>query len=153
MPNPYPVALRERAVRAYESGTASIVRVAEVFGISALTLQRWLNRHRREGAVAPLPRGGGWHSPVDLDRLIQFVADRPDATLAELTTAYNRRARVAVHRSSIVRALQRAGFVHKNKGPGHWNWIAPRSKPAASPTAPSSARSPRRGSSSSTNRG
>jgi transposase len=66
----------------------------------------------------PQPPGGGNPSPVDLKVLENIVAERPDATSHEITASYNRRvARGSrVHRSSIVRALERCGFVFKKNG-------------------------------------
>ena len=40
MPNPYPTALRERAVRAYESRDETYEDVAERFAVGEATLQR-----------------------------------------------------------------------------------------------------------------
>ena len=42
MPNPYPVALRERAVRAYETRTDTYADVAARFSIHVNTLVRWV---------------------------------------------------------------------------------------------------------------
>ena len=47
--------------------------------------------------------------------LLQLVEARPDRTLEELTRVYNRGAPVRVHRSSIVRALERAGYCTQKK--------------------------------------
>jgi transposase len=44
MPNPYPTELRERAVRAYESGSETYAMVASDFSVSEPTLQRWVRR-------------------------------------------------------------------------------------------------------------
>jgi transposase len=137
MPNPYPTALRERAVRAYETGARSYVQVAEHFSIGLATLVRWVQRARATGTVAPLDRGGGWRSPVDLPVLHGLVQDRPDQTTDELTRAYNRRVGTdgRVHRSSILRALQRTGYVFKKKDAGRRNRIVPASTPSASGSA------------------
>src|SRR5215469_2775309 len=115
MPNPYPVTLRERAVRAYEDGTAGYAEVAAVFGIGLATLVRWVQRARDTGEFEPLPKAGGWYSPVNVRLLHRLVAEQPDRTTDELTRAYNRLAAPAarVHRSSILRTLQRTGFVFK----------------------------------------
>jgi len=118
MPNPYDVALRERAVAAYEAGAGSYADVSLVMAISQRTLERWVAKLRATGDVAALPKGGGWRSPVDLAILHGLVAERADATGAELRRRYNqcvpRRDRVSV--SAIVRALKRAGYVLKKKG-------------------------------------
>lgn len=137
MPNPYPIELRERAVRAYEDGIDTYVAVAQRFSIAVSTLCDWVRQSRESGHVMPAPKGGGWYSPVDLALLHRLVRERPDRTSDELTREYNRRAapEARVHRSSIVRALQRSGFVFKKNGRGPRNWIAPRSKPSGSRSA------------------
>jgi transposase len=142
MPNPYPTALRERAVRRYETGTESYVQVAAHFSISLATLVRWVQRARDTGTVAPLDRGGGWRYPVDLPVLHRVVQERPDRTTDELTRAYNRRVRAEarVHRSSILRALQRSGYVFKKNDADRRNRIVP----ASTPNANASETGPRR---------
>jgi helix-turn-helix protein len=58
MPNPYDVALQERAVKAYESGEGPYTQVAGLFRVDRRTLERWVARWRPAGSVAPHPRGG-----------------------------------------------------------------------------------------------
>lgn len=137
MPNPYPSVLRERAVRAYEEGTARYTDVAVTFGISLATLVRWVQRARETGLLAPFDKAGGWRSPVDLPLLHRVVAEKPDRTTGELTRAYNRAAPRAarVHRSSILRALQRTGYVFKKNDRARRNTIGPPSKANATPSA------------------
>ena len=120
MPNPYPTALRERAVRAYEGSAETYADVAARFSIHINTLVRWVQGARNRGTVLPAPRGGGWYSPVDIALLHALIAERPDRTTEELTRAYNQRAvpEAQVHRSSVLRALQRTGYVFKKKGRG-----------------------------------
>jgi transposase len=124
MPNPYPTALRERAVRAYEGSAETYADVAARFSIHINTLVRWVQGARDRGTVMPAPRGGGWYSPVDLPVLHALITERPDRTTEELTRAYNQRVapEAQVHRSSILRALQRSGYVFKKNARG------PRSK-------------------------
>ena len=131
MPNPFPIELRERAVHAYEAGEDSHTVVAERFSLNPWTLLRWIVRRRETGTVAPLAKSGGWASPVDLDVLQAVVRETPDATTEESTRVYNRRVARAhrVHRSSILRALHRTGYVFKKNGRGPQNRIDPMSKP------------------------
>ena len=128
MPNPHPVALRERAVRAYETSTDTYVEVAARFSIHVNTLVRWVQGARETGTVLPAPKGGGWYSPVNLPLLHALVQERPDRTTEELTRAYNRRAapEARVHRSSVLRALQRTGDVFKKNDRAQRNWTGPR---------------------------
>ena len=120
MPNPYDVALRERAVRAYERGEGSYADLAAVFNLDHRTLERWVARWRATGSVAPRPKGGGWPCPIDMEVLQTVVRAVPDATLEELCWLYNRRVPNArrTTRASLHRALTRAGFVLKKNARG-----------------------------------
>ena len=137
MPNPYPVALRERAVRAYEDSTETYQGVAQRFAISVTTLLQWVQRARATGEIAPRPKGGGWRSPVDVPTLHRLVAERPDRTTDELTRAYNRAVAASqrVHRSSVLRALQRTGYVFKKNDPARRSRIVPASETSAPPSS------------------
>src|SRR2546423_7580482 len=139
MPNPYPIALRERAVRAYETGSDTYADVAARFAIGLSTLLRWVQRTRRTGDVAPFAKGGGWRSPVDLAALHRLIAARPDSTTEELTRAYNRETTAArVHRSSVLRALRRSGYVFKKNAGDPRSRIVAASQPSATASAPGS---------------
>jgi transposase len=118
MPAPLPIELRERVVAAYESGAESYDAVAAQFGVARRALQRWVKLKRETRSVAPRPRGGGNFSPVDVPLLESVVANGKSATSHEIRAEYNARVarRDRVHRSSIQRALRRAGFVFKKNG-------------------------------------
>ena len=133
MPNPFPIELRERAVSAYESGDESHTAVAARFNLNPWTLLRWIVRRRDTGSVAPLPKGGGRKSPVSVELLEQIVRAMRDATTEELTREYNRRVRREgrVHRSSILRALRRQGYVFKKNARGPQSRTEPTSRPSA----------------------
>lgn len=55
MPNPYPAALRERAVRAYETTTDTYAEVSARFEIGLNTLVRWVTACPRPGQSGALP--------------------------------------------------------------------------------------------------
>ncbi len=133
MPNPFPIELRERAVSAYESGDESHTAVAARFDLNPWTLLRWIIRRRQTGTVAPLAKRGGQTSPVDVELLEQIVRATRDATTEELTREYNRRVDRAgrVHRSSILRALHRQGYVFKKNARGPQSRTDPTSRPSA----------------------
>jgi len=124
MPNPHSIEIRERAVRAYEAGEGSYETVAARFGLGRRTLQEWVALHRQTGSVEARAKGGGNPSPVDIDALEQALRERPDAIVEELKRMHNARVpkKARVHRSSILRALHRRGYVFKKNVPG------PRSK-------------------------
>lgn len=133
MPNPHPTELRERAVRAYESGEGSYDEISERFSIAPRTLQRWTTRKRETGDVQPQIKGGGNPSPVDIAVLERVMALHPDAVTSELTVAYNKIVgrMKRVHRSSILRALHRRGYVFKKNDQGPRSKIVPMSKRSA----------------------
>ena len=115
--NPYDLALRERAVTAYERGDGSYARLAALFDVDHRTLERWVARWRDTQPLAPQPRGGGWPCPIDVTVLRAVVRDGPDARVTELCWEYNRRVpRVRrTARSSFHRALRRAGSCSKTR--------------------------------------
>lgn len=125
--------LRERVVRAYETGDAGYTAVAHRFGVHRATVIRWVQRARTTGSVAAHRKRGGWTSPVDVDLLERLIRERPDMTTNELTRAYNREAASPrrVHRSSVLRALHRRAFVFKKNDRDRWNRIVRRSGPSA----------------------
>jgi transposase len=133
MPNAHPIGLRERAVRAYEAGEGSYEEVATRFGLGSRTLQEWVALHRATGSVKPRPKGGGNPSPVDVGVLEDVLRERPDAVIDELRATYNDRVSKdrRVHRSSILRALHRRGYVFKKNVRGPQSKTARTSKTSA----------------------
>ncbi len=111
MPNPYDVAVRERAVKAYKSGEGSCSQLAALLDLDMRTLERWLARWRETWSVAPKPRGGWWRCPIDMVVLHAVVREGSDATVDELCWAYNRRVGRAqkTTRTRSRRAMPRAG--------------------------------------------
>ena len=120
MAEPYDIAFRERAVRAYNAGEGGYHELARVFGIAFRTLQRWVAQYRVTGVLAPQPKGGGSPCPIDLDVLRTVVREMPDGTVGELCWEYNRRVPAAdrTNETSFRRAMRRVGFVHKKNGRG-----------------------------------
>ncbi len=120
MPNPYDVALRERAVAAYERGEGTYADVAALFLVDLRTLERWVAQQRRTGSVRPRRKGGGWRCPIALPVLHTVIAETPDATLAEICRAYNRRVPRAQQTTvtSCRRAMHRERYVLKKNGRG-----------------------------------
>ena len=64
MANPYDVALRQRAVLAYERGEGSYAHIAALFDLHQRTLERWVARWRRAFHGPPSARPSlPWCSP------------------------------------------------------------------------------------------
>lgn len=112
MASPYDVALRQRAVLAYERGEGSYADVATLLDVHGA---RW-NAGWRGGAVAesvePAPRGSGWRSPTDIAALRILAREVPDAAVAEMCAEYNRRVE-RTSPASFHRSLVREGCVNK----------------------------------------
>lgn len=110
-------------VDAFERGEGTASEVALRFGVSRRSVQAWTRRFRMQGTLEPASRGGGNFSQVDVSRLLGALEERRDATTDEITRAYDRglSREQRVHRSSILRALKREGFVFKKNVRGPQN--------------------------------
>jgi transposase len=105
--------------------------VAAYFQVGSATVNRVVNRYRRTGNVEPSPRGGGnppWISDDELPKLRALVAEKPDRTALELAREWSRRFGAALSRSSMVRALARAGLSVKKSRSAPPNKTAQTSK-------------------------
>ena len=113
MPRPYSQDLRERVVRAVASGS-SARSAARVFGVSASTAVKWVQRWRRTGSVAAKRMGGYKRSPLDdhAALILGLIADRPDLTVEEVRAALRARGIGAGH-GSVWRFFKRHGLSFK----------------------------------------
>jgi len=123
---------RKRAVAAYNGGEGGYHDLARVLGIAYRPLQRWGALERATGSVAPRPNGGGWRCPIDLKEMEAVVREAPDATVAELCWAYNRRIPPAARttRTSFGRAMRPADFVLKKNARGRVSGTDRTSRPS-----------------------
>jgi len=121
--------LRRRIVDRYLREGESYDSVAEHFQVGRATVNRVVNRFRRTGSVERSPRGGGnppWISEDELPRLRDLVAEKPDRTADELAREWGLRFGAALSRSSMVRALARAGLSIKKKALLKHEWVSAR---------------------------
>jgi transposase len=108
--------LRRRVVEAYLAGDGTYEEIAEQFGVGEASVSRWLRIHRQTGDVAPRPHAGGVRPLIaddELDLLVELVRAMPDATAEELAAEWAARYGAELSRSSMQRALVRAGFTWK----------------------------------------
>jgi transposase len=113
---PYSQDLRQRIVDTVRRGDATVKQIAERFLVSVAFVARLLQLHRTTGSVEPRPHGGGHPAvltPEDLERLREFIRDRPDATLEECRGHLGSSCSLA----TISRALLRLGLPRKKKVP------------------------------------
>ena len=115
MAEAYAVELRERVVKAYESGEGSYPTIATRFLVGEATVRRWVGQYRDVADVRPRRKAGGTPSAISVKELEAILDRHPDANAGEITAAYNvgRRGKARKHVSSIKRALYRAGYVVK----------------------------------------
>src|SRR3954468_8695807 len=113
---PYSQDLRQRIVDTVQRGEGTIRQIAERFLVSVAFVTRLLQLHRSSGSVEPRPHGGGDPgvlTPEDLERLREFIAKQPDATLQECAAHLGSSCSLA----TISRALSKLGLPRKKKVP------------------------------------
>lgn len=113
MPRPYPLELRERAVRA--SDEHGLIWAAVMFDVGTATLKRWRRMGRETGSLQHRPMGGARGTVATAERLEKAVDEKPDRLLRELVTWFLDHLRVVLSESGLCRALQRAGFARRKK--------------------------------------
>mgnify|MGYP001123430651 CR=1 FL=1 len=81
MPAPYSRDLREKALRAVQSGR-SITSISQLFGISRSTLSQWYQRYQQHGEMAAKAhyQRGHSHKICDWDEFRTFVQQHGDKT-------------------------------------------------------------------------
>src|SRR5262245_37382138 len=115
---PYSIDLRQRIVEAHRKGEGSVRELAQRFMVAPRTVQNYLNLERDTRSVAPRPHGGGPASKLD-DKAVQQVRtlleEKNDRTLDELTQQVAACHQVQVSRSTMWRAVTRAGMTRKKR--------------------------------------
>src|SRR5688500_14450728 len=107
----YSIDLRQRVLAVYDEGKKT-GEVARQFKVCKAWARRVKQRRRELGIVGPLRRRGGRKPKLDeaaRQRLREFVAARPDATLAEIRAALN----LAVSIGCLWTTLDRMGLRYK----------------------------------------
>ena len=108
-----PLDLRQRIVEACERKEGTYFELARRFGVGEATVYRLVRLKRERGNVIA-PIGIAEH---ELPQLIALVGEFPDATLEQLKNIWVSRNHRQLSRSSVVRALRRAGVI-RNKASG-----------------------------------
>ena len=110
----YSMDLRQRVVRACESGLSAAV-VADRFDVSLAWVYRLMQRRRTTGSMAPRKQTKFRRRALSSDeeqRLVALITAQPDATLAELQDGLPTRAAL----STLWRTIDRLGItVKKNR--------------------------------------
>lgn len=113
--NPYSQDLRDRVVAALKTGKTSQADVAETFGVSLSTVEKWWRQWRETGQYSKRPRQHGPRRTLAAcDEVIRAVVQKqPDVTLDELCARVAETEQVSASRSMMCRTLQVLGLPRK----------------------------------------
>lgn len=112
----YPVELRERIVDAIDHQHGTVSEIAAIFGVTESYVYKLLKQRQERGDLSPLPHGGGARPRMSEEKklkVVDLVANAPDATVAELRQELTQRLRVAVSRGTVWNLLDSLGLTRK----------------------------------------
>ena len=113
----YSVDLRERAIKAWESGKTQ-AWIAATFSISVSSVKRYISRYKTTGSVMPTQQGR--EQPLiktsDEATLRAIVNRKSDARLEWYCTEWEQTSGVKVSPQTMSRALLRFGLPRKKDG-------------------------------------
>lgn len=118
MPTPLPIELRSRAVQAYANGEGTVHEISERFSICDRSLFRWLALERCGHGLKAKQYRRGFAPKISPDKykdLDELCSQKSDRTVAELAEAWRQKTGQAVSRSSMGRALLKAGLTLKKR--------------------------------------
>jgi len=113
----YSVDLRERAIKAWESGKTQ-AWIAETFSISVSSIKRYISRYKATGNVASTQQGREQPliKPSDEAAIRAMVARKSDAGLVWYCAEWEQVSGVKVSPQTMSRALLRFGLPRKKDG-------------------------------------
>ena len=116
MGKPYPVELRDRAVRLVEEGSTH-TEAARRLCVSIKFVNDMVRLKRETGSLAPKRQGNPGRGKLTGVKgwVERRIAAQPDLTIDELTAELAAEQGVKVHRSSVGRLLLRLGLTHKKR--------------------------------------
>lgn len=114
---PYSQDLRERVMAAVTAGKHPNWQIAETFGLSESTIEKWTRRERETGSVAAAPHAGGTPRVLaaHTDFLRAAVKAQPDITLDELCARVGAQLKLTVSPSMVSRELTRLQLPRKKR--------------------------------------
>jgi transposase len=107
--------LRERVVNFYHSSPAGYQTLAKRFGVSVISVRRWVKRKRETGTVQPLKSPGRPRiiSTERFGELRSFVSKCSDRTLSEMCSEWQIRCGTPISVSAMAETLSKAGLSYK----------------------------------------
>ena len=110
-----PVEIRERVVKAYQSGlSGTYAETARLFGVGEASVSRWMRKARAGESLKPR-WGGGPKRRVDLDWLRAHVAANEDARLVDRIEDWYAQSGIRVSVGAMWNALRAIGVTHKKR--------------------------------------
>lgn len=113
----YSVDLRERVIKAWESGKPQ-AWIAATFSISVSSIKRYISRYKATGSVAPIQQGR--EQPLikesDAPAIWAMVKGKSDARLDWYCAEWAQATGVKVSPQTMSRALLRFGLPRKKDG-------------------------------------
>ena len=114
----YSLDLRQKIVDAYAEGNVSQRQLAKQFRVALSFVEKLLKQHRETGNIAPLVRTAQTPTKLNSEQLTvleQIVAEKNDATLAELRAELEQKTGVLIGRSTVDRMLKKLNLTVKKK--------------------------------------
>ena len=107
--------LREKVMAVVAAGKRSNRKIAETFGISESTIEKWTRRQRETGSLAAAAHAGGTPRVLAPHQTFLRVAVKaqPDITLDELCTQVARKLKLSVSTSMVSRELSQLDLARK----------------------------------------
>jgi putative transposase len=107
--------LREKVMAVVAAGQQSNRRIAETFGISESTIEKWTRRRRETGSLAPAAHAGGLPRVLAPHQtfLRAAVKAQRDITLDELCTQVAQELKLSVSPSMVSRELSQIDLGRK----------------------------------------
>jgi len=118
MPAPYSIDIRKRIVDTIKEGKQTKPEIAERFCVSYHFVRSLWIHYQATGSVEPKQVGGYTLPKVDKkgeEQLKIWLHKQPDMTLADLCDKYEDKFNIKMGKSSMDRALGRAGISFKKK--------------------------------------
>lgn len=104
-------------IAALEAGKQTQPDIAETFGLSVSTVEKWWQRWRETHSCAAKPHGGGQTRRLEAceGAIRAAVKRQPDITLAELSEQMKAECGVRASSSMMSRELSRLGLPRKKR--------------------------------------
>jgi transposase len=102
--------LRMAAVKHYLGSGDTLAETGKIFGVSATSVERWVDRYEETGGVANKPLNRGFKK-IDPVKLRTYVKEHPDDTQQEIADAFG------CCNQAVSKALKRLNVTRKKNAP------------------------------------